>query len=67
MKFCTSSCNWNLNETNEYNSQLKWGIGVGLPLKNNMIQIFMGQSLPGKSIAMDSKFITITLTGRSKF
>ena len=63
----TSLDTFSLLETNEYNSQLKWGIGIGLPFKNSMVQIFMGQAVPGKSIAMDSKFITITLTGNPKF
>ncbi len=57
---------FSLSETNQYNSQLKWGIGIDIPIKERLFSIVYGQSLPGKETRMDSQFMTITITKHTK-
>jgi len=57
---------FSLSETNQYNSQFKWGVGFNIPIQNRLLGIVYGQSLPGKETRMDSRFMTITITKHSK-
>ena len=50
---------FDLQETNEYNSQLKYGIGVTLPLLGYKVDIFGGQTFDGNSNPLKSKFMSI--------
>ena len=57
---------FSLSETNQYNSQLKWGVGINIPVRDLIFNIVYSQSIPGKETRMDSKFMTISLTKNKK-
>lgn len=56
---------FSLSETNQYNSQLKWGIGFKIPLNTWSFNFVYAQSLPGKDTRMDSKFMTISINRKN--
>ena len=58
---------FSLQETNQYNSQLKYGIGLKFPFYGNTVDIFGGQSIATTENPLSSKFMTISFSKRKRY
>ena len=56
-----------LQETNEYNGQLKYGIGLTFPFYGNIVDVFGGQSFSSTKNPLSSQFMTISFSKKKKY
>ena len=58
---------FDLQETNEYNSQFKYGVGITVPLLSYKVDIFVGQTFDGNSNPLKSKFMSIYFSKKNRY
>ena len=63
----TSLDNFDLQQTNEYNSQLKYGLGITIPLLGYKVDIFGGQTFDGNNNPLKSKFMSIYFSKNKRY
>ena len=63
----TALDNFDLQKTNEYNSQLKYGIGITIPLLGHRVDIFGGYNFDTNTNPLKAKFMSINFSKDNKF
>ena len=63
----TSLDTFDLQETNSYNSQLKYGLGITIPFIGNTVNLFLGQSIESSSNPLQSQFMSISISRKKKY
>jgi len=58
---------FDLQQTNEYNSQLKYGLGITIPLLGYKVDIFGGQTFDGNNNPLKSKFMSIYFSKNNRY
>tara|TARA_B100000674_G_scaffold496288_1_gene526043 strand:+ start:18047 stop:19075 length:1029 start_codon:yes stop_codon:yes gene_type:complete len=63
----TALDNFDLQKTNQYNSQLKYGIGITIPLFGHKVDIFGGHTFDSSTNPLKAKFMSINFSKDNKF
>ena len=63
----TTLDSFDLQETNSYNSQLKYGIGITLPFMGHKVNIFGGQTFDDNSNPLKSTFMSISFSKKTNY